>query len=378
MHRLLVSLTFISLMVGCRSPYAGGALPNQAIPNSQFNAQGTKNLEIRLYRTYGNEGNLHVRGRVIKAENQRPESPDDSSLINFWRNLTSLSVKEIPGVSVDLTLNGRTHRLVSDHEGMVQAPLQVFGPLSPGFHTLQARLSPGQSYQAQSAEEQVVIQPQNTNTLGLVSDIDDTIKISNVTNKLKALRRLLFSNAYSVAPVSGTAVLYQILDQRFDGVQNNGDAHYLSGSPLNLARSIYTFMDFHKYPKGSVDLKKWGFSEGDDNPFKQENYKLERLRQLFQTYPQRSFYLFGDSGEKDPEIYRTIASEFPGQVKGIFINNINGKNPADPRFEGIHLTQNSTQQAQILQAQGLLSAEDVAAVARATEAYERFLQSENL
>lgn len=383
MLRFLLSATLLTSVLSCQQR---GFVPATALPpavlqaqfNDPLNAQGTRNLEIRLYRSYGNEGTVYVKGRVVKAENQRPENPSDSSLLNFWRNLTSLSVKEIPNVKVALSLNGQTQELISDKEGMIQAPLQSFGSLTPGLHTLEARLVPGQPYQAKASQETLVVQAERNPTVGFVSDIDDTIKISNVTNKLKSLRRLLFSNAYTVGPVPGTAVLYQILDQRLDGQSNNGDAHYLSGSPLNLASSIYTFMDFRQYPKGSVDLKKWGFSEGDDNPIHQENYKTEKLRQLFQAFPQRSFYLFGDSGEKDPEIYKTIAQEFPGRVKGIFINNVTRSQPNDPRFQGVYLTQSSTEQAQILQQQGLLSQEDVAAVAQATEAYALFLQANPL
>jgi phosphatidate phosphatase APP1 len=367
----------LTLLLSACSGMAPGIIPPAG--TAALNAQASaKRLQIRVFRSYGNEGTVHVRARVMKPENQRPESPSDSSLLNFWRNLTALSVKEVAGVAVELTLNGKSQRFVSDKEGMIQAPVQGFGPLAPGIHTLQASLSPGQAYTAPVVTEKMVIQASQAPSLGIVSDIDDTIKISNVTNKLKSLRRLLFSNSFTVGPVPGTSVLYQRLDQRLDGQINNGDVHYLSGSPINLSDTIYNFMDFRNYPKGSVDLKKWGFGPGDDNPIHQENYKQEKLRQLFQTYPQRSFLLFGDSGEKDPEIYRAIATEFPGRVKGIFINNVSKSKPNEPRFQGVHLTANATEQAQILLQSGLLSAEDVEAVGKATTAYTAFAQANNL
>jgi phosphatidate phosphatase APP1 len=101
------------------------------------------------------------------------------------------------------------------------------------------------------------------------------------------------------------------------------------------------------------------------NHKQQESYKQDKLRILFKTYPKRVFLLFGDSGEKDPEIYRQIASEFPGRVKGIFINNVTGGKQTDARFQGVQLTHDASEAAAILQKAGLLSAEDVAKVKQA-------------
>ncbi len=367
---LLALASFSASLSACSAPMA--QLPAQLRAQTNLNTLAKpKVLQIRLFRSYGNEGTVHVRARVMKPETQRPENAQDSTLLNFWRALTSLTVKEVGGVKVDMTINGKTLTLISDAEGMIQTPAEAFGPLSPGIHSMRASLSPGQNYSAPVVNENVVIQGSQDTGLAIVSDIDDTIKISNVTNKLKSLRRLLFSNAYTVEPVPGTAVLYQRLELAGDGI-NDGDTQYVSGSPINLSDSIYRFMDYRGFPKGAVDLKKWGFGVGDDSPFAQQNYKVDRLRRILSTYPKRSFLLFGDSGEKDPEIYRQIATEFPGRVKGIFINNVSKSQPNEARFQGQFLTSSALDQALILQQQGLLQATDVDAVAQAVNAEVAF------
>lgn len=317
-------------------------------------------LEIRLYRSFGNEGLVHIRGRVMKPEPQPPVNADDTGLTNFLRNLDNLSVAEKAGFKVDLTIEGQTVRLVSDKEGMLLSSTDLFGKLTPGMHTITARLVSGQNAWAPLTETKVMIHPADDESLGYVSDIDDTIKISDVTNKLEAVRRLLFLNEKTAEPVPGTAALYQVLEAH-DG-KADGDFHYLSGSPLNLAAAIYNFLDLKGFPRGSVDLKKWGFQKGDDNPLQQTEYKQERLRLLFKTYPKRLFICFGDSGEKDPEIYRQIASEFPGRIKAIFINNVTKAKADDARFAGEHLTNNAGEAAAILQRAGLINAADVAKV----------------
>lgn len=334
--------------------------PAQPAPSQTAPAQGGKPLQIRLYRSYGSDSTVHVRGRVMKPETSKPVNADDSSLTNLIRNLENLSVDEVPGVKVDVTIQGHSVRLVSDHEGMLLVSSQLFGKLEPGIEKLQARIVPGQGYWAPDAEISLVIQPASDKTLGIVSDIDDTIKVSEVTNKLVAAKRLLFGNEKTAEMIPGTSTLYQILEQH-DG-KADGDVHYLSGSPLNLADAIYSFLDEHGFPFGAVDLKKWGFDKGDDNPIQQQDYKQNKLRQLLNTYPDRVYLFFGDSGEKDPEIYKQIASEFPGRVKGIFINHVSKDSASDPRFQGVNLTKNAAEAASILQKAGLLTEADVAKV----------------
>lgn len=46
--------------------------------------------------------------------------------------------------------------------------------------------------------------------------------------------------------------------------------------------------------------------------------------------PQRKFILVGDSGEKDPEIYRFLAHRYPGRVAAVLIRNLNTR-PLDAK-----------------------------------------------
>jgi len=47
--------------------------------------------------------------------------------------------------------------------------------------------------------------------------------------------------------------------------------------------------------------------------------------------------LFGDTGEKDPEVYHTLMQERPGTVGAVFIHNVTDANPQDARFAGFTL-----------------------------------------
>jgi phosphatidate phosphatase APP1 len=310
-------------------------------------------LSIKLYRSYGDADHLRIWGRVIEREDDSSASENDSKWQNFWRNIKNISVDEVEGVKVRFFVDGETFEITSNTEGMLEVEIHPNTPLSVGQHTLYAALVVGQKYYAPRVSTPLTIHPHTDQSLGVVSDIDDTLVRSDVSEKIKAVSRLLLNNAYNSEPIPGTAALMRALEAR-DGKQN-GDVFYLSGSPLNYADRIYAYLDYQKYPMGPVNLKKWGFSENDDNPIQQSDYKIRKLRELFNFYPQKPFVLFGDSSESDAEIYTQIAQEFPGRVKAIFINNVNGQDPSDPRFAQVNLTTHAREAAAKLVDMGLLS-----------------------
>ena len=42
-------------------------------------------------------------------------------------------------------------------------------------------------------------------------------------------------------------------------------------------------------------------------------------------YPGLNFILIGDSGQRDPEIYKKALHEFPGRIKAVYIRKIGKK-----------------------------------------------------
>lgn len=302
----------------------------------------------------------------------KPEDADDAKLEdsdwnNFWRNVKALSVKEVGQVKLRLTLNRRSVILSSDDEGMLQISSRQFGELPPGRYPVRAEIVPGQGFSAPLVEGPLWVHSAKTPQLGVLSDIDDTLLQTEVSNKLQALKNFFLENQYSATPIAGMATLFQTLKQQL--ALRNGSQKvpffYLSGSPLNFATRVYGFLDLQGFPQGGVTLKKWGFGEDEDNPIKQQDYKARNLKQIFELYPSTQFLLFGDSSEHDTEIYTQMASEYPNQVKAIFIHNVNGQDPQDARFAQVHLIDNAAAAASHLQKLGYLSAQDIQEVNQA-------------
>ncbi len=148
----------------------------------------------------------------------------------------------------------------------------------------------------------------------VVSDIDDTIKISNVRDRKELIRNTLVRPFMAIPGMS-------------DWYKQFGSAvnfHYLSSSPWQLFSQLNSFLSQFSFPLGAFDLKffrLWDRSLSNLLGL-QKGYKLERLRDLIKRYPGRQYILIGDSGEQDPKIYGQIAREFPGKIKKIFIREV--------------------------------------------------------
>jgi hypothetical protein len=154
--------------------------------------------------------------------------------------------------------------------------------------------------------------------ISVISDIDDTIKHTEVTS-----RRALLANTFlrEFQSVSGMARLYQ------QWARQGASFHYVSSSPWQLYLPLAGLREADGFPRGTFHLRS----------FRLRDHMLRRMlliqrpgkgaviRRLLATFPQRRFVLIGDSGERDAELYAAAARRFPGQVAGIFIREIPGR-----------------------------------------------------
>jgi hypothetical protein len=154
--------------------------------------------------------------------------------------------------------------------------------------------------------------------LSVISDIDDTIKVSEVAKRDELLANT-FLRPFRAVP--GMAAAYRKWD---DGTVA---FHYLSASPWQLYPALSSFMAEAGFPRGSFHLKSFRMKDETFlNLFAcSEQHKIPAIEAILRRYPGRRFLLVGDSGERDPEIYGEIARRFPGQVRHIFIRDVPAK-----------------------------------------------------
>jgi hypothetical protein len=162
--------------------------------------------------------------------------------------------------------------------------------------------------------------------VSVISDIDDTIKVSEVHDKL-ALLENTFVKPFQ--PVAGMAVLYTDWE-RLDGAV----FHYVTASPWQLYLPLSEFLQEQGFPAGSLHMRlfRWKDSNGF-NLFKSSyKYKISTIESLFRRYPQRRFILVGDAGEQDPEIYGEVGRRYRDQIIAILIRETGHSENGDARF----------------------------------------------
>lgn len=150
--------------------------------------------------------------------------------------------------------------------------------------------------------------------LSVISDIDDTIKVSGVGNRKELLANTFLREFKSV---SGMAELYQ------QWASAGTSFHYVSSSPWQLYRALQGLHTELSFPAGTMHLRNFRIRDQLFKKFRIRRHgKVSAIESLLKGLPQQKFVLIGDSGEKDPEIYRRICRRFPGRVSGLFIRDL--------------------------------------------------------
>ena len=202
--------------------------------------------------------------------------------------------------------------------------------------------------------------PLEAEGVSIISDIDDTIKITEVRDKQATLQNTFLRE---FQPVPGMAEFYQALAQslfsrpaatlspassggegrergRFDNFSNssaNVTFHYISASPWQLYEPLAEFVRSNHFPAGTFELKQFRWKDSSffslfANP---EKYKPGVIEPLLKRFPKRKFMLIGDSGERDPEIYAALARKYPKQITSIYIRDVTNEAADSPRYQKV-------------------------------------------
>lgn len=146
----------------------------------------------------------------------------------------------------------------------------------------------------------------------VVSDVDDTLKITEVADRSRMLARTFLE---PFEPVPGMPELCQRLAAR------GAAFHYVSLSPWQLAAPLQEFLATAGFPAGALELQHFRLQDGDfaDLVGDSAAKKLAVLERLLDRWPRRRFVLIGDSGQADAEVYAELARRRPAQVAAIWI-----------------------------------------------------------
>jgi Uncharacterized conserved protein (DUF2183) len=147
----------------------------------------------------------------------------------------------------------------------------------------------------------------------LISDLDDTIKISHTQSKLATVYRGLFRTS----AFAGMAQLYgEILADR--------PARFLlvSSSPPQIRRKIEFFLKKNGFPEAEIVLRDWIRQPSIPK------YKLGTILSLVET-SEVPVLLIGDDTEHDPEVFAHVHKRFPAKIAARYIHIVRGRELPD-------------------------------------------------
>lgn len=339
-------------------------LVNQLTTTAPARLQVVTEKEVTFYPTYGyrrdNVWNVHLHGwthknrehlnRFVTKLADLKDKCTGEQTRNFQSRTDDLEdddkFLEKVIIKFDSDAEGRDYEFErSNRNGVVKMDLTLTDERARQLLASQGSTNGWLTYRAVSAEHTglgriKLIEPEG---VSLVTDIDDTIKVTEIPAGRETVTRNTFCKDFTAA--TGMAERYKAL----------GDIpfHYISGGPQQLFGPLYDFLivgaggfpegTFHLnfYPKNVLERETVEnlIRLGSGGPFTATfKHKVGEITKLMKNFPQRQFILVGDSGEVDPEVYSEIRATKPGQVKEIWIRDLT--NDSDPsanpyRFEGM-------------------------------------------
>ena len=270
---------------------------------------------IVIYHAYGNNHQVIVQGRMERERDFKTVSNDDGWLRNLWRRLKQVKADDIKRANINLSINDESFKTKGDSEGYFEFNATTKQTLHMGYQKISLQIE-GNKY-LHEANASIF---DTTPLLGIISDFDDTLIISDVTHKIKLGLNTMFKN-YKQRTVVSTMLerFTKILRQNLKGTPST--LFILTGSPQQLFTPIEQFLDYHHFPKHTLILKK-AHGDNQDPLTDQFAYKTQKIERLIKLYPNMKWIMFGDSGEKDAEVYKAMQEKYPHRVIRYYIRDV--------------------------------------------------------
>ena len=271
-------------------------------------------LQIVPYRGFGNHTECRITGRVLTY---REAVPDNSE--SLWKNLADsyrrFETDEVADECVSAEVDGHVFSTRSDEEGYFELLLPTPAQHDKGIARFELNLP---EHEASDTWQSTAIVPEPQARFGIISDIDDTVMVTNATSILRMMRLTLLESSDSRLAFPGVAAFYNALHE------GGNPFFYVSSSPWNLYDFLDDFMRLKGLVPGPILLRDFGLDRNKFVTGAHRDHKLSAIRRVLDRYPKLPFVLVGDSGQHDPEIYCEIVSKYPGRIIAIYIRDVSG------------------------------------------------------
>ena len=246
-------------------------------------------------------------GHVLRSPAKKRERITRNPLKNMLEMIRRYRVKGLGNVKVKLVMGSTEVHTHTNKDGYFEFSVDSL-PGTNQYDVLLPKFNVSQEGQVTATNPETVV----------VTDIDDTVLVSHSTSLFKKLYLLLTKNYQRRKAFEGILHLYS------EVIGQSGKLFYVSSSEWNLYDFLNDFMRFNKLPDGVFLLQniKTGLLDLFKSGGGSHQHKEEKIRRLMKAYPNSSFVLIGDSGQKDPDIYESLALQFPERITKVFIRDV--------------------------------------------------------
>ncbi|OBX20061.1 hypothetical protein A9995_05880 [Erythrobacter sp. QSSC1-22B] len=298
----------------------------------------TKPVRIQPYFGYRNRHRLMISARALRAP--RPGFERSGRLRAVRTMLAQFASHEVADLPVELELQHRDgrrfqHRGVTDHEGFVHfdVPLEPAWELNANsqWEVVTFRWNNGEGRQSVEGH---ILAPGSHASLGVISDIDDTIIETGITGSWRKIarnwRRVVMELPDDRLLVPGADVFYNALGG--GAVLDAGETHtgdrlaathhpffYVSSSPWNLFSYLVAFQKSRGLPLGPLMLRDWGLNRETFGSGSHGAHKIAAIAGIIETYESMQFALIGDDSQGDLTAFADVVASHPGRVRAVFI-----------------------------------------------------------
>ena len=276
---------------------------------------------VKVYHGYGHTHNLIVYGHVFKRKAITWPKFKNNVFYNTRRLLRLFMVKPFPRANVQLRWREQLVRSTTEDDGFFKFEWQAEHDVEAGWHHLSVELLDESGNVVCSGDGKMFV-PHSTQ-YAFISDVDDTVMVSNSATTFRRLKELFFRNPRTRSIFSDVARHYRLLAMNYGEEEVSNPFFYVSSSEWNLYDYLNEFFNFNGLPKGAFllnQVKQW-FELLKTGKTKHEG-KFVRVVRILEAFPQQQFVLFGDNTQRDPWIYAALAKKLPGKIFAIYIRNI--------------------------------------------------------
>ncbi len=285
----------------------------------------------KIFNAVRHQTGVTVNGRVLAAHDLPGPRIEDSAWTNFKRMIKQWITHDQPGAPLDIAWGeSQKRRVHADGDGYYNTRFDA-APAAPGAESVSVTVANADPPTTTRAS---VLVPGDGARCLIVSDVDDTVLQTGASSFSTTIRTTLFSNELTRALVDGVAPLYQALRAGTSGGEENPFA-YVTSSPWHLEGFLKSIFKNSGLPPGAFFMTDWGLDREKWFHRSHEDHKTKAIRRVLTWYPHLPAILLGDSGQRDPEIYTTILSEFPDRIAAVIIRDASRKRSRDVEVEAL-------------------------------------------